>query len=204
MITYGTWEGTFTNTPHRPIVNAIFMHACTQRCISLRFLVDTGADQTFIVPEHQKLLHIPDDFVGFKTLPVDTLAGKYPFNFLTNCSLIFTSPNKQPTTISNLTIYFSIKPNAGLINKILKRKKPEKPLATGDVYPSILGRDVLQQLSMGYCNTSDYLFLSQRHKDYYNCLFKEFPEPPKEEHPKTAMKWLEEGFDIGDIEVTPH
>jgi len=198
MIVHGTWEG--TALPHRPTINAFFSHPCTKRdFVSLKFLIDTGADQTFIVPEHQDLLHIPYGCTDFQVKPVDTLAGKYPFNFLTGCSLTFISHDNTPKIISDVTVYFAVKPKTGVISKILGLKEKEVPLGAGGVYPSILGRDVLSQLCMGYCSTSDYLFLSQRYADYHKCLSTHFPKPPTPTKPHP--KWLGTDFDIADVET---
>ena len=83
MTTHGHWHG---DEPHRPIVYATFYHPQGGAAATLDFLIDTGADQTFIVPDHQRLLGIPKDFGGFRTKPVHTLGGIYKFNYMTNCN----------------------------------------------------------------------------------------------------------------------
>lgn len=208
MILFGNWEG--TSLPHRPTVLAYFTHSCINKekqCTPIRFLIDTGADRTFIVPEHQALLEIPPEHINFEVKPVDTLAGQYPFKYLRDCALTFVGDNGVVKTVKDLTIYFAANSKKGLFNIF---KKNDKPLSASGVYPSILGRDVLKELCMGYSNEKDYLFLSQRNDDYYKCLSTNFLKPPPPPPPvqppippsKPPPKWLGTDYDIAEAETS--
>jgi hypothetical protein len=60
----------------------------------------------------------------------------------------------------------------------LRQKKQNKALVGDAVYPNLIGRNVLEQLSLGYCQTSLYLFVTKQIGDYRAVLDANFPKPP--------------------------
>jgi hypothetical protein len=197
MTFHGRWDG---QEPHRPLISATFSHPRIDSKLTLPFIVDTGADKTFIVPEHQRLLNIHPDLTPFETEPVHTISGTYPFNYLTGCSLIFTGLDGSPHKIDDITIYFPPTRKCSRwnpLNWISSKKKNESLVGEGD-FPSILGRDILQKLSVGYCKEKDYLFISQRNREYFIALKDEFPKPA------SLAYFVDAPFEIAEYEIEPH
>ncbi|MGD0785396.1 MAG: hypothetical protein ABR969_06255 [Sedimentisphaerales bacterium] len=161
--------------PNRPLIVALFSHPSIKHARQLEFIIDTGADRTFIVPDWQKLLDIHDKDLREYPGDIHTFAGTIKMRCLDGCSLIFPRYNpegnpKSAYQVSNLRVFFAA--NSGFFSSLRR-----KPLTGAGKFPNVLGRDVLQQMSLGYCKTSSYLFVTQRTKDYQTALTSVFPNP---------------------------
>ena len=174
-----TWTapGNWGSRPERPrptIIATVLHPSLPKVChVGWEFVIDTGADRTLIAPDYQQILGIPDKLLKFEVSPMPTLGGEIKFRYLKDCSLVFTTDeNFKPRTIGGLILYFPPKPaslRSNLCRKLFRCRH-------GDIlfgkkpYPCILGRDVLNRLSVGYCQTSNILFVTARHTDYATAL----------------------------------
>lgn len=200
MIIHGIWRD---KTPHRPIIHATLAHESISHTRSIDFIIDTGADKTFIAPDHQEILGISTKQLKFETKPVQTLSGVFRFHFLTGCSLVFNGKDDQPHLLKDITAYFSTRKQS-VWDRLFRRKNENRrgqALFGKGNYPSILGRDVLQKLSLGFCRTSDILFISNKHENYSKALGSEFASPRQK-----PPRWIDDAgdFDIGGFEIENH
>lgn len=192
---HGYWDGA---SPHRPMINATFVHPCTKAEVCLDFMIDTGADRTFIVPEHQSLLEIPPSELQFETPFVQTLAGMLRFRALQGCTLIFNKGQKEAHAVNDITVFFAHY-LPGWWSNITRRfsNKPRPLVGEGQSY-SVIGRDVLQKLSLGFCKEKNLLFLSKRTDAYYAALENIFPKPV------FKPAWMGTKFKIADYKILRH
>ena len=186
MIVHGRFDNRF---PHRPIVSCSLMHPAIKPKISWDFVIDTGADKTFIVPDYQNLLSIPKKYLQFETRPVQTLGGPFKFKFMTHCTLVFNDAKNQPHEIKDLTVYFAAQKGFGNQGSV-EGAQPEKTLVGEGKFPNVLGRDVLSQVSLGFCKTNNVLFVTKHYSNYLKALNVKFARPKKE------LKYLDEECEI--------
>ncbi|MCK5175968.1 MAG: hypothetical protein KAR47_21415 [Planctomycetes bacterium] len=206
MIVHGDWQATATT--HRPIVYATLYHPQLPS-ESLRytwpFLIDTGADNTLISPKYMELLQVSDDMLGPEVGPVQTLSGEVTFRYLADCTIIFTGPNNAPNIIEGVRVYCPPKPRkVKRVCKALFRCRGAEIMASNRKFPCLLGRDVLQKLSLGYCKTSELLFLSKRHNDYKQALSPIFIPPPPPPPSTSTGTWIDGTRTIDDIAIIDH
>lgn len=154
------------------IVAEVFHPSLTHKPLdygrTLQFVIDTGAEKTLIVPYYEELLGIPDDELVPDPEPINTIGGEVRLVCLPNCCLVLNNMQHRPYVVGRLSIYF-FAPQEKM------KKKP--PLMGEPDFPCIFGRDVLDQLSLGYCQTSDYLFVTKQTDKYRDKLQEEFPPP---------------------------
>jgi hypothetical protein len=163
--------------PFYPFIIAYFEHPSIKYPRAVQFVIDTGADRTCISPDWRYLLQIPDrEFQKYHT-PQVTIAGKVRVDCLTNCTISFNryQPNntRDVYRFANLCILFSRLKYGSLSSAIRYRRLLRN---VGNI-PSILGRDVLSKMSLGYCQTSEYLFVTDQCVRYYQALSVHFPKP---------------------------
>ena len=156
-----------------PIIYATLWHPlCNDRLISWEFVLDSGADISFISPEHMSLLGITNDKL-VPTAPIETLGGSVKFGCLSGCSLFFTDDKGNQQVFKLPYIYFPPVPlgwRHNLCKKVFGCHNSQVMSRDTKVYPSLLGRDVLRQLSLGFCQNSDVLFISQHYNNYRSAL----------------------------------
>jgi hypothetical protein len=131
------------------------------------FVVDSGADHSFIVPHDEQLLGVARDNLVEVGEDAHTFVGSIKLLALPHCSIVLNDFYNAPHVVSDISICF-IDP---------RDQKKLKPFATDGAFPSVLGRDVLDKLSMGYCKRSSYLFLTDDADRYYTKLRDHFPKP---------------------------
>ena len=134
----------------------------------LHFVIDTGAERTLIVPYYEEMLQIPQNKLLRDPEPIDTIGGKINLVCLPNCCLVFNDLQHRPYPVGRISVYFFAPEE--------KRKKVP-PLMGKPDFPCVLGRDILEQLSLGYCQTSDYLFVTKQTEQYRDILQRQFPKP---------------------------
>lgn len=151
----------------RPIISATLVHGCVNARIPLDFMVDTGADRTLLVPEHQELLGISSEHLVSVPNPIYTLAGPVQCDSLPGCALVFVDRDDNPLAIHGVDVWF------------LRNKKTKWKEFMGEgCVPSILGRDVLEKLALSYCPQRDQLLLTDRTAQYSDLVAAEFGEAP--------------------------
>ncbi len=160
---------------HRPMIIAEVFHPSIGFSRGLNFVIDTGAERTLIVPYYEKMLKIPQDELVRDPNPIDTIGGKVHLVSLPSCCIVFNDLQDRPYPVGRISVYFFASE---------EKDKEIAPLMGKPDFPCILGRDVLQQLSLGYCQTSDYLFVTRNTKEYRDVMQREFPKPP-------IRAWLE-------------
>jgi len=181
MIVHGLWTN---DSPPRPTISAKFICRVLGRKYEgyLEFVVDTAADRTFVVPCHQDDLGIPDADLAVETAPVKTIAGPLAFKFATDCALVFLAADNTPH-LKRLTAYFagqaqsSTKRFWGWLSRISSRA------GEGQEY-SVLGRDILKDLSIACCNPRELLFLSDSHEKFVSALQPDFGK-------KESGEWMD-------------
>jgi hypothetical protein len=166
MITHGRFH---KQHRHRPMIIAEIFHPSIGFSRGFNFVIDTGAERTLIVPYYENMLKIPTNMLVRDIGPIDTIGGKVSLVYLPFCSMVFNDMQGKPYPVGRINVYF-FAPE--------EKSKIMAPLIGRPDFPCILGRDILQQLSLGYCQTSDYLFVTKNTKEYRDILLKEFPRPP--------------------------
>ncbi len=146
-----------------PTVVGSLIHPDIQKKIPLEFIVNTGADYTLITPVHQALLGIRDNQLLQVPEPFETLAGPLHVDALPECTLLIGDSDGNVLGIKSLTVYF------------LSKKSKKKLAKRGGSFLNILGRDAMQHLALGYCQSYGRLFLTPRTADYSHSLEKHFP-----------------------------
>jgi hypothetical protein len=136
----------------------------------LEFVIDTGAEMTLIVPYWEQVLNIRKGKLLDNPYEIDTIGGKISLACLPHCSIVFLDVENKPYPVHDVSIHFFSE----------KQKRKKTALMGEPVYPNVIGRDVLTGLSLGYCQTSKYLFVTKEIGDYKNVLKQKFP-PPKNE-----------------------
>ncbi|MDD5063694.1 MAG: hypothetical protein PHQ35_02900 [Phycisphaerae bacterium] len=175
-----TTHGYFIQEPYsRPIVSATIWHECMEFPATLEFLIDTGADHTLIVPDDEPRFNIQEDQLIKVPDLVHTFVGPIEMRQLNHCSVIFIDRFGEPYTVENVGVCF-LAPDF---------KKKVRPLMGKGTYVNVLGRDVLHQLSLGYCKRSEYVFLTANRTGYFDALSDVFPKPP--EFDETVIRWLD-------------
>ena len=155
------WWG--ARLPQTPTISARFYHADTRKPQYIPFMIDTGAERTYIGPLYQKILGVTK--VRKETRPVQTLGGPVSFGFLTHCRLTLLDVGQQMSyDFPDETVYFSLHANA-------------KELDHNEI-PNLLGRNILNQLCLGYC-CDDLLFLSDRRGEYVQKMGSLLIPPPR-------------------------
>ncbi len=148
------------------MILAVIHHPVIEYEYTLQFVVDTGAEKTLVVPAYEELLCIPDSELIESPYEMDSIGGPVFFRCLPKCSLIFTDRLNRPYPVHGINIHF------------FSRKKMKKlPLTGVPDYPNLLGRDVLEQMSLGYCQTSECLFITKETVRYREALIEDFPQP---------------------------
>jgi len=168
MHTHGRFSAKFGEPPE---IIAYFRHPALSFERIIRFLIDTGAQRTFISPDIQDEMQIPSELFQEYNIPQITVNGLVYVNILPNCSLTFKvhtddddgNGDKRVCTIPNLGFAFL-------------RDRSNFPKSRR-IIPNLLGRDVLHKLSLGYCREHDYIFVTSRNSVYYKTLQTEFPSP---------------------------
>lgn len=163
-------HGRFHNKyPYYPLMIGYFKHPSMKYPRTVEFVIDTGADRTFISPIWRYLLQVPPR--NFKEYPnrMITIGGHVNVDCLDNCSLSFNRYDNSghlcgAYELTGLRILFSKTTNGSHFKEEGK-------------IPSLLGRDVLSTMSLGYCQKSQYLFLTQEYQRYYGALNLHFPKP---------------------------
>lgn len=153
---------------HRPMIIAEIFHQSIGFSRGLHFVIDTGAERTLVVPYYEDMLQIPQDKLERDPYPIDTIGGKINLVCLPNCCLVFNDLQHKPYPVGRISVYF-FAPE--------EKRKRKPPLMGKPDFPCVLGRDILEQLSLGYCQTSDYLFVTKQTKQYRDILQQQFPKP---------------------------
>ena len=163
----------------RPIISAEIWHPNITFDLSgpFCFVIDSGADHTFIVPHDEAMLGIPSGNLEEVKEEAHTFVGPVKLLTLKNSIIVFNDETNYPHPIPNIDICFAA---PAYRDKL-------KPLAVDGAFPSVLGRDVLDKLSMGYCKRSNYLFVTDDAERYYAELSKHFPKPPR--YDENVIKW---------------
>ena len=151
--------------PHWPFITAMFEYGGSGYRRSVRFVIDTGSCKTFISPFTQDYLDINSKHFTRYHSDIITVHGLVRFDCLTGCVLHFTTGGANVFAVRNIDILF-----AGTKTKKKLKKVSGK-------MPNVLGRDVLEHLSLAYHRNPDYLFLTRRKQDFYNAISTEFPRP---------------------------
>lgn len=169
MITHGHFHHVY---PHRPLIVASLYHKSLQYPCSLEFVIDTGADRTYIVPDDCNRLGISSNALIQAPGPIHTFVGLVDFYYMPNCSLIFTDHDQNSYIIEDMPIFFPPP------RRSIPFRWFGKDVLLGEgKFPSVLGRDALEGLSMAFCKTSKYLFLTSRCDDYRQALEDAFGPP---------------------------
>ena len=146
-----------------PMIVAQFKHQSLPYSRMVEFVIDTGADRTYLSPAWRQILGLKSkDLVKYHTKMI-TINGPTTVDCLSRCSLSFGigQANTSLYKIENLRITVASQQSSGATKSGL--------------IPSLLGRDVLDQLSLCYHKQKNYLFITQRHDDFYNSLINNFP-----------------------------
>ena len=165
-------HGRFHSTPpYWPVISGMVLHPSIDFQISYEFMVDTGADRTLIVPDHQELIDVPQNKLIPVEKPIHSFAGKLELECLPDCTIVFNDMNNNAYRFRKVKLYF--------LSKKSKRRVSAggRPLTGVERFPSVIGRDLLAQVSLGYCKTSDYLFVTNEVDRYFNALHEHFPKP---------------------------
>ena len=160
--------------PYWPLISGVVLHPSIPHKLSYDFMIDTGADRTLIVPDHQELIKVPDEELVSIEKPIHSFAGKLELECLTNCTLVFNDRQNNTYHFPESILYF--------LSSKSKRKissTNQHPLTGVERFPSVIGRDLLSHLSLGYCKISDYLFVTNRTSTYFDALHEHFPKPPE-------------------------
>jgi hypothetical protein len=144
--------------------------------VAIEFVVDTGADTTYIVHQDEIRLQFAKEKLVEVPGPVSTLGGVVDFVALPHCHLVFWDVNHNPYGIEDLSIYF--------LSPSFKRKQ-RVHLAEG-TFPSVLGRDVIEQLALGYCREKGLLCLTDQHQEFTDALLGFFQPPPEDNN----IRWI--------------
>jgi len=152
---------------NRPTILAEVHHHSMGEPRQFEFVIDTGAENTLIVPYWEKVLDIDKKYLVQSEYPIDTIGGPIYISGLPHCSIVFTDSQNRPYPIDNIMVYF-----------FSPKQKKQKIALEGDaVYPNVIGRDVLGQVSLGYCQTSSCLFVTKQIQNYRIVLEGSFPPP---------------------------
>lgn len=167
---------------NRPMVLATVTHPAIAVLVPLPFIVDTGAECTVIVPQWEEVLRIPDS--AFQEpqdrLPMESIGGQICFRFLPDCRLVLSDRRNQCYPIGPL----------GICSFSRKHMDPENLPLTGEPdFPNVLGRDVLEKLSLGYCQKSGCLFVTEDTASYKDALGVIFPRPYDPNDP--SISWAD-------------
>lgn len=166
MITHGWFH---KKHRQRPMIIAEIFHPSMGFSRGFHFVIDTGAEKTLIVPYYEEMLKISQDALVRDPNPIDTIGGKVYLVCLPDCSVVFNDLNQQPYVVGRVGVHFFSSE---------EKSKVAAPLTGDPDFPCILGRDVLDKLSLGYCQTSDYLFVTRWTNQYRDTLQLQFPKPP--------------------------
>jgi hypothetical protein len=168
--------------PHWPIIDGILYHSSIKDLkVSYEFMVDTGADRTLIVPDHQEILGIRDEELIPIEKPIHTFAGQLQLKCLRECSLVLNDTHNNAVYINDFTVFFIAKKS-----KWKLFPKDDRPLSDKRIFfPSIIGRDLLSEMSLGYSESSEYLFVTRDTINYFSTLHSSFPKPPEPD----SMTW---------------
>lgn len=153
--------------PYRPYIIGFFSHWSIKSC-PVKFLIDTGADKTYISPDWQTILRIPRKHRHRYHTKMISIAGLVEMDCVEDCSITFSKgvSTSEAYKVSNLSVLMA----AAVVSK-------KKPLTGKGLIPCILGRDVLDHLSLGFCKKAEYLFVTGRTNDYCQALNRQFPTP---------------------------
>lgn len=147
------------------IVATIF-HESIGMSRPLPFVIDTGAERTLIPIDYERTLGINSDSLVEETIPINTLGGPVRLAYLPKCCIVLNDMNDAPYVVGPKDIYFFSSE---------EKQKKHPPLTGVPDFPCVLGRDVLDKLSLGYCQDSKYLFVTKKTELYRDTLLKEFP-----------------------------
>jgi hypothetical protein len=151
----------------RPTIVATISHPSISVERGLEFLIDTGAENTLVVPYWEGVIGVDKKSLVECPYPIDTIGGEIYITGLPNCTVVFSDQEGAPYPVENIMIYFFS----------AKQKKRRVALKGEAVYPNLIGRDILNQVSLGYCQTSEYLFVTKEIAQYRNALMSIFPPP---------------------------
>ena len=158
--------------PFWPVISGTVLHRCVKFELSYDFMVDTGADRTLIVPDHQEVIAVPPEELIPIEKPIHSFAGELELECLTKCTIIFNDMENNAYRFSDVILYF--------LSRKSRRKMSSddgRPLTGVERFPSVIGRDLLSKLSLGYCKPSDYLFVTNQTSTYFEALHHHFPKP---------------------------
>lgn len=161
----------------RPMILATVQHSAVGYAHALPFIIDTGAERTVVVPEYEDLLQIQETSYEDCPFSMHSIGGPVHFRFLPKCTIVLTDCDHKPYPIRDISVHFFAQDK---MKKVPLKGKPD--------YPNIIGRDVLEQVSLGYCQTSTCLFITKQTVIYGNTLNKLFPMPF---NPNTDITWIE-------------
>lgn len=150
----------------RPMILAAVSHPDIQYTCTLPFVIDTGAERTLIVPRYEDILKIRKKAYISNPYSIDSIGGPVFFRCLPKCTIVFTDYNHCSYPVKNISVHF-----------FCQQRMKKVPLLGKADYPNILGRDVLDQVSLGYCQQSEYLFVTKDTENYGQALFPHFPQP---------------------------
>lgn len=173
---FGRWS---RDGHHRGVIQATVVHRELPEYPTLSFVVDTASDRTFIVPYHERKYFARHALpLQGPVMDVETVAGPMPFMYLAHCSLMFLDATGALLAVTDIPVYFGGSRPTGLISKaaaaLFGRRLPR--VGEGQHY-SVLGRDVLNRLALGYCNPTNILFMTTDTDDYSTALRPVFPRP---------------------------
>jgi hypothetical protein len=165
-----------------PLIFASIRHTSILPQPPFPFVVDTGANYTLILPYFERLLEIPERNYWEGEKPIETIGGPVQFRFLNGCNLIFTSCNYTPFPVEEINVAFYSPRNLSWLSRLTKRgrliRKGLPFNETGkEVFPNVLGRDVLNKLGLGYCEPEGDLFITNQTNVYHDDLLQSFPAP---------------------------
>lgn len=169
-----------TNHGKKPTIWATILHPKIKVQISMPFIVDTGADSTLIVPYYESILGVAQRSMKHGDVPFETIGGDIYLAVLGGCTIYISGIGHEGGySVNPVPVKFFSK-------KLMKRHGRNIPLAGDANYPNILGRDVFDYVSLGYCQSSLCLFVTEETTRYRSALDPHFPRPIDEER----VQWV--------------
>jgi hypothetical protein len=151
--------------PDYPVVIGYLWHVSLPRERELDFIVDTGADRTYVGADGRFSLQIPKrHFVPYAS-ELTTIAGPAKVDHLEQCRLRFDRVDSNGQRIGEY------------IFRDVSLSFSRATIWGGSRIPNLLGRDLLSKLALGYCYNPRHVFLTQRCHDFSNLLAPHFYRP---------------------------
>lgn len=195
MHAYG-WFDVIPEREPRPFVHAWVSHPGPAGPQAVNFLVDTGADHTYLGLEDQKMLEIAPGSVTKAPEEVRTLGGMIRFFVLPHCTIWISNHLDEDFYAEDVRLYLST-PDIDkffktrkarqmgygsssitrIINKFLKTRKARQVGHSSGFVPSIIGRDVLSKLALSHCQSRKHLMVTDETDAYCDLVEVRFPPP---------------------------